>query len=135
ALDRSLDVGLRVDDDRILAAHFRGHSLEPALSRMHLGAALEYPDADILGAGEGDEACPRVIYEEIADVGARSRKEVHHANRDTGLLHDLEDLESYHWGVAGGLHNHRVARHHRSHDHVRVNGTREVPRGDYYTDP
>ena len=39
-------------------------------------------DADLLRAGEGDEARLRVLHERVADLAAAARQEVDHARRD-----------------------------------------------------
>ncbi len=134
SLDSGINVRLRIDDDGVFTAHLGGDPLEPHLSRMDLGPALEDADADLLGAGKSDKARLGVVDQKIADLAAATRQKVHHSGGHTGLFHDLEHLVADDRRVARRLQDDRVSGHHRSHGHVGQNGAGEVPRGNDHAD-
>ena len=81
-----IQVGGLIHQDGVLAAHLQDRALEPDLAGLHLGRALEDAQPDLLAAGEGDEACHRVVHQRIADRAAGPGQEVEHAWRQMQLL-------------------------------------------------
>ena len=78
-------VGIRRDDDRILAAHLGDHALDPLLAGLVACGALVDPEPDLLGAREADEACLGMLDEAVADGGAGTRDVVQDPRWNTGL--------------------------------------------------
>src|SRR5256885_11404394 len=59
-----------------------------------LAAGVGDPEADFLGAREGDEARPRVLHEPVADRRARARDEVEHSRRQARSEEHTSELQS-----------------------------------------
>src|SRR5207248_7963595 len=81
---RLVEVGIRIDNDRVLAAHFGDDALDPDLSRLMPGGQLVNPQPDVARAREGDEACLRMLDEQIANRRSAPRQQRERALRESG---------------------------------------------------
>ena len=67
------------------------------------GREPEDPRADLLGAGEGDEADRRVRDEPVADPRPRTRQELHDPGRHADLLQERHEARGDHWRSEDGF--------------------------------
>src|SRR5207247_2453464 len=74
AADRLIEVGVVVDDDRVLATHLRDHPLDVALARVGLCCRFDDSQPDRTAPGERDVVDPRMLYQHAADVATRARQ-------------------------------------------------------------
>ncbi len=127
--DGHIEIGVRVDDDRVLAAHL-GDDLLDAVGGGVLGRLADDAQPDIHGAGEGDEVHARVTHEEVADLAAGAGEEVDRPRRCAGRLEEARHLRGDHGRGAGRLDDHRVAGDQRRAGHAGEDRERKVPRRD-----
>ena len=91
AFDGGVEVAVGVDDDGVLAAHLEDGALDEVLAGLGLGGALVDLEADLLGAGEGDEAGLGMRDEGAAEVRAGAGAEVDDAVGQAGLFEQREE--------------------------------------------
>src|SRR3972149_5304694 len=72
--DRLVEVGVVVDDDRVLAAHLSDDALDAALARPQRRRRLDDAEADLLASREGDEVDAGVLDERPADLATGPRQ-------------------------------------------------------------
>ena len=65
-----VEVRVGIDNDRVLAAHFRDHAFEPHLAGLHFGGALVNAQANLFRTRKRDEASLRMIDYDIANFCA-----------------------------------------------------------------
>ncbi len=109
ALDGCIEIGIRVDDDGIFAAHFENRALDPDLAGLRLGGSLVDVEADVAGAGEGDEAGLGMMHDAVAEGGAGAGAEVHYAGWESGFFQSFEEFRGDGGGIARGLEDDGVA--------------------------
>ena len=109
-LGGEFEIGVIVDKDGVLAAHFEHRALQPKLAGMHDGGALEDALADFHRAGEGDEAGERVIDDGVADGAAGAGQEVDDARGETGFFEDFHEAVGDDRRDRRGLENARCCR-------------------------
>ena len=88
---RVVEVGVGVDDDRVLAAHLRDDALDVPLTGTHLGRAPDDVEPDRLRSGERDERDVGMLDERGPDLLADTREERERARRETGFEQDLDE--------------------------------------------
>ena len=66
--DRLVEVGIVVDDDRVLAPHLGDHPLDVVLPRRRLGGPAIDRQPDLARAGEGDQVDPGIFHQRLPDV-------------------------------------------------------------------
>ena len=86
-----------VDDDGVLAAEFEDGALDEVLAGLGFGGALVDFEADLLGAGEGDEADLRVLDDGAAELRA-ALDEVDDAGGQAGFFEQREEAARRWWG-------------------------------------
>ena len=91
--DRDVEVGVGVDDDRVLAPHLGQDPLDLSLPGSDDGRALDDLQADRLRAGERDERDRRVLDQRRADLLADAGEEGEHTRRDARLVEDLDQTQ------------------------------------------
>ena len=84
--DRLVEVGVVVDDDRVLAAHLGDHPLDVVLARLDLGRLAVDQQPHVARAGEGDEVDVGMVDQRLADLLAQARQVVQHARRQPGFV-------------------------------------------------
>ncbi len=72
-----------------------------------------------------------MLHNRIAEARSRSRAEIHHAARHSGLFQHLNELRGNRRRIARRLQDHRVPGHDRSRRHPRHDGEREIPRRNH----
>ena len=87
--DRLVKVGVVVDDQGILAAHFADNLLQICLARSRPGCHLPYLQAHGAGTREGDNVDPGMPNKMGADLLAQPRQVVDHAVRQPRLGQDV----------------------------------------------
>ena len=127
--DGSIDVRIRADDDRVLAAHLEDGALDPDLALLRFRGALVNFEADGFRAGEGDEACLRV-FDQRAPHGRAALAQVHDAGRHAGLFEYIEEARGDGGCVGGGLKDDGVAAHDGRGGHAGHDGEGKIPRRD-----
>ena len=128
--DGDIQIGVGVDDDRVLASHLGDDLLDPVCGGM-LRRLADDMQPHVHGARERDEVDGRVAHQEVADLGAWTGQEVDGAGRRAGGFEQARQLRGDQWRGAGRLDDHRVAGHERCAGHAGENGQGEVPRGDH----
>jgi hypothetical protein len=88
--DDLVEVGVRIDDHAVLAAHLGDDALDVRLAVGRLGGGADDLEADGAGAGEGDRVDARVPDERGACV-AEAGHEVDRSGGCTGLQQRLDD--------------------------------------------
>ena len=83
--DGFIEVGVVVDDERVLAPPFAHHLFEVGLSRKRPPGRLPDLAADGARAGEGDGIDLRMGGEESADLRTDARQVIQHARRHARL--------------------------------------------------
>src|SRR6185437_12687468 len=129
AFDGSVDVRIRADDDRVLAAELEDGALDPDLALLRLRGALVNFEADGFRAGEGDEACLRMFNERAADFWA-ALAQVHDARRHAGLFEYVEEARRNGGRVGGWLEDDGVAADDGCGRHAGHDGEGKIPRRD-----
>src|SRR3954470_8950636 len=124
-----VEVGIGVDDHRVLAAHLRDHALEVTLALEHLGGRPDDLQPDLVGAGEGDRVHAGVLHQRGADV-ALARQQRERVRRHARLAQRLDQHRRAARGLLGRLEDHRVAGGQPRGGHAERDRDREVPRGD-----
>ena len=122
-----VEVGVGVDDHRVLAAHLGHHALEVTLALGHLGRRADDLQPDLAGAGEGDRVHARVPDERGADV-ALARQQRERVRRHAGLAQRADQQRRAARRLLGRLEDHRVAGGQPGGDHAERDRDREVPR-------
>ncbi len=130
AFDGGVEVAVGVDDDGVLAAHFEDGALDEALAGLGLGGGLVDFEADLLAAGEGDEAGLRVRDDGGAEAGAGAGAEVDDAVGHAGLFEQREEAGGDGGGVDRGLEDDGVAGDDGGGGHAGHDGEGEVPGRD-----
>jgi hypothetical protein len=125
---RVLEVGVRKDDDRVVAAELEHDPLQVPAGRLGELAT------DVRGAGEVDSAHRRMRDELVADVAGlarRVRDDVEHSLRQARLREDLPPHEPARpRRPLRRLEHDRVAERKRRRDRARREDERGVPRRD-----
>ena len=119
-----------VDDDGVLAAHLEDGALDADLAGLGLGGALVDLEADLLGAGEGDEAGLGVGDDGGAEAGAFAGAEVDDAVGQAGLFEQVEEAAAMVGASTEGLRMTVLPRDDGGGGHAGHDGEREVPRRD-----
>ena len=130
---RLVEIGVVIDDDRVLAPHLGDHPLhEPAACRCRCRGGLGI-DRQPHGprAGEGHERRVGMRDERRPHLLATARKEGQCRGRHTSLEQHLVQPQCDQRRLFGRLHHHRVARHERSRCHAGENRQRKIPRRDH----
>ena len=127
-LGGEFEIGVIVDEDSVLAAHFEHRALQPELAGMHHGGALEDALADFHRAGEGDEAGQRVIDDGVTDGAAGAWQEVDDTRGQAGFFEDFHETVGDHGGNRRGLQQDGVAGDEGGGGHADHDGAREIPR-------
>src|SRR6185437_5046833 len=125
-IDGCIDVGVGGDDDGVLAAHLEDGALDEALAGLGAGGALVDLEANLLGAGEGDEVDLRAVDEEAAWVGA-ALEEVYDAVGQPGLVEQSDEAGGDGGRVGGRLEHDGVAGDDSGRGHAGHDGEGEVP--------
>ena len=128
--DGLVEVGVGVDDEGVLAPHLGDDPLDVALAGTVDGRGLDDVEADVLGAGEGDERHVGVLDQVGADVLADAGQEGEHARRQPARGQRLDQPRRHRRRLLGRLEEHRVARDQGGRHHPGGDGEGEVPRGD-----
>ena len=128
-----VEVGVGVDDDRVLAAHLGHHALEVALAVGHLGGGADDLEPDLVRAGEGDRVHARVLDQRGADV-ALARQQRQRLGRHARLAQRLHEDRRAAGRLLGRLEQHRVAGREAGGDHPERDRDGEVPGRDHRDD-
>ena len=131
AFDGRIQIGIRGDDDRILAAHLENRALDPELAGPMLRRAHVDIESHVARAGEGDETRLGVLDQSVSERRAGAGTEVDHSGRQAGFFQSLEKLGRDGRRIAGRLEDHGVAAHHRRRSHAAHDRQREIPRRDH----
>ena len=108
---RLVEVGVGVDDDRVLAAHLGDDALDVALPGPHLGGPLDDVEPDRLRAGERDERDIGMLDERGPDLLADTRQEREHAVGQPGVEQHLDQPRRDARRLLGRLEHDGVAGH------------------------
>src|SRR5581483_9566510 len=90
AVDGAVHIAVGGDDDGVLAAHLEDGALDEALARLGARGALVDLQADLFGAGEGDEVDLGAFDEEAAGFGT-ALQEVDHAVGEAGFGEERDE--------------------------------------------
>ncbi len=88
-MHRFVQVGVVIDDHRILATHFGNDALDVILSGPHLSGLTIDGQANIDRSGKGNKRDVGVIHQNRTDLLADARQVMDDAGRHTGLEPDL----------------------------------------------
>ena len=122
-LDRLVEVGVRHDDHRALAAELEGHRDEL------LGGRLVDDPAGLDRAREGDLAHVLVRYERAAALGTVAGEQVEDPGRQDWFM-ICAGAQGGEWGLLGRLDHHGIAGNECRRDLERHQEERHVPRDD-----
>src|SRR5699024_7145280 len=126
SLDRLVQVGVVEDEERCVAAELQEwphHSLRGCCH--HLAT-------DLGGPGEGDHPDRRVFEQCSGQIARRTVHEVENAWGESGILHRAEHLGGGERGTLRHPGHDRAAGGQRRSHLPRLQGAREVPRGETY---
>ena len=126
---RVVEVGVRVDDDAVLAAHLRNDPLEVRPAHRNLGGRPDDLEADGARPGERDRMDAWMADERRPGVPLTG-KERHGIRRDTSGAQRLDDHQPAPGRLLGRLEDGRVAGDQRRGDHAHRDRHREVPGRD-----
>ena len=131
---RLVEVGIVVDDDRVLAAELgddpRDHPAAAALRHRRGRGAID-SQADTPRAGEHHEARGGMGDQRRAHVLAPAGEELEGRRRDTSLEEHLVEAEAGQRRLLGRLHDDGVAGDQRRGGHAGEDRQRKVPRRDH----
>src|SRR5208282_2235013 len=80
ALNGGVDIGVRVDDDGVLATHFQNRALDPDLAGSLRGRGFIDVQSYFARPSEGDVASLGMRHDGVAKAGARPGQEVNTAS-------------------------------------------------------
>ncbi len=127
AFDGGVDIGVGVDDDGVLAAHFKDGALDPELTGSLRGGGLIDMQPHFAGAGKRDVSSFGMCHDGIAEAGAGAGAEVHHAFGHAGFFQQFNELGGDGGGVTGGLQDYGVAADDGSDHQAGHNSAGEIP--------
>jgi hypothetical protein len=131
AFDGGVDVGIGVDDDGVLAAHFKDGALDPELPGSLRGGSFVDVESDFAGAGEGDVARFGMRDDSIAEAGAGAGTEIHHAFGHADFFQQFDKFGGDGRRIARGLQDDCVAADDRGHGHSGHDGAGKIPRRNH----
>ena len=130
-LDGGINVGVGVDDDRVLAAHFKNGTFDPDLAGRLGGRDFINVQSNFARAGEGDVARLGMRHNRVAETGARAGAKIYHAFGHAGLFEQINKLRRDGGRIARRLQNNGVAADDGRHRHARHDGARKIPRRNH----
>ncbi len=134
ARHRFVEIGVAVDDDRVLPSQLRDHPLDLALAGAHAAGVFEDGQAHRPAPCEGHERDVGVSHQRGADVLSSTRQEGQRPRREPGRVERLDQQVGNGRRLLRGLEAHRVAGGQRGGDHAGGDGEREVPGRDDHGD-
>ena len=126
--DGDVEIGIRQNDRRRLAAEFQRHFLQIA------GRRLDDQLADFGRAGESDLVDVRMRGERRAGGFAEPGQDVDHARREAGFLDQLSQAQRGHRRLFGGFQHDGATRSQRRRDLPARHQQREIPGDDLADD-
>ncbi len=130
AIHRFVEVGVVIDDDRVLPAHLADHPLDHGLPRDDFRCLLQDGKTDFPTTGEDNlhyigmphEGCSH----DLAAAGQKGEDARRNARRERMLVEGIGDRI----GLLGGLEEHRIPGDQRRRGHAAKDGQRKIPRRD-----
>ncbi len=128
-----VQIGVGLDDDRVLAAHLEDGALDEDLTGLGFGGTLMDLQTDGLRTGKCDETCLRMGDNSAPEVGALARAQVDDAVRQANLFEQFHKLRGNRRGVDRRLQDDGVAADDRGRGHSGHDREGEVPRWNHGT--
>ena len=135
AFYRDVQIGVGVDNDRVLAAHFKNRALDPDLSRGLGGRALIDVESDFARSCERNVARLGMSHDGVSKTSARTGAEIDHPLRHSGLFQKFDELRGDGRRVARRLQDHSIPANNRRQSHSRHDRARKIPRRNHGADP
>ena len=128
--DGLIEVGVVIDDYRVLAAHLRDHPFDVVLPRLGVGRLAVDQKTDVARAGECDHVNVRMVDERLAGLLAKPRQIVKRTRGHAGFVEHAREMPAHDRRLLGRLEDDRIAGDQCGHGHAAGYGQRKIPGRD-----